>query len=574
MNKLVTISLATGLLAAGASAKVSFSLDIEAITEGDINSPTSISDSGLIVLVVDTGGDSFQLPAAGSIATGNDEVVTYWDLDDYNFTTADVTLVSEGGVQYGSNWEAGDELALFWFPNLSSSNMTPAADEVYGVFSDALGLASGDGWAMPADGTPLHSLKLFTSAATALSTVGDLPAAIGHAAYAVNNPPSSSNPASPSLAVENGGGKSTLTWTATGDPSGFVVQRKSGTGDWESIGVASGTDTSFEDTTVKPGAEYEYRLYSVSAIAAALSNIPAAITSERSVFGNVSARSRIVAGDPATQMFGGVIVEGNDPTKNIVLQAIGESFFTGQSSFVDDPEMTVYRGVDVIASNDDWMSSANALALDGAMAIGNAVTLGDSGSKDSSELIQATLNQGHAFAVSSKGGDSGDVLLGIFNADSDDLGINDNRIVNLSARGFLSNEAGSLFAGGMIIKGNVPKEVLVMAWGPYLSDKVDTLLDGLTIVDPELVLFKDGVEIARNDDWESQTGVSIPGVSIETDEQRIRDVVQALGYPAFDPGSTDSMLLMTVDPGAYTFSFEGKGGTGIGLIAIDEVELD
>lgn len=573
MNKLLSLTLSAGLVAAStASAKVSFTLAIEALTQAD--GVSAISDSGLLVLVVDTGDDGFQLPGDGSLVSGNDEVVTYWDLDDYSFTSADITLTTDGGVDYGANWSEDDSLALFWFPDLSASNMVPGSDTAYGVFADAAGFASGDAWRMPADGTFIHSLRLLTTAATQLilAGTGEQPSLLGATAFAVSNPPSSEAPDAPSLAVSNGGGSSTLTWTATGAPSGFIVQRRAPSGAWESIGVVDGDETQFVDTDVKPGREYEYRLYSVGAFASTISNLPAAILSERSLLTNVSARSRVVAGNANTQMFGGVIVEGSDPTKNIVVQAIGESFLG--NGFIADPTVDFYESGQLVSSNDDWLESVNALAIDDSMAIGNAIQLpGDGSSKDSSELIEAKPNAGYSFAVGSKEGDTADVFLGIFDADYTDSISKETRITNLAARGFLGADANSLLAGSIIVKGNVPKEVLVMAWGPYLA-KADTSLEGLTIEDPELYLYKGEDIIASNDNWETQTVSEASGVTFETDPDRIRRVVEELGYSAFDQGSVDAMLLMTVDPGAYAFAYEGKGGTGIGFITIDEVEVD
>lgn len=580
MKKLASLSIAAALIATGASAKVSFSLDIEALSKTAADGGGSISDKGLLVLVVDTSDlstpDGFQLPEENSFVSGtNDEVVATWDLDDYDFNSSDVTLVTEGGVSYGDNWKEDQKLALFWFPNLSAGQL-PSATETYGVFSDVSNLASGDRWEMPANGTLLHSLKLFTSSATKLVSAGDFPAAIGLAAYAVDSPPSASAEA-PNLAVTNGAGKSTLTWTANGDPAGFVVQRKNSSGDWESIGLVSADqDPSFEDPDVQPGVDYEYRLLSVGSLAATVSNLPAAITSERLFLTNVSARSRVVAGNPATQMFGGVIVKGEqNSSKSIVLQAIGKSLLG--NGFIEDPNIDLFESGVLTASNDDWLQSASALDLDVAMGIGNAIPLGDDGtSKDSSDLISATVGKGYSFAVSSKGGDTADLFMGIFDANyatPSDTG-DSNRIANLAARGFLGDDAQSLFAGSFIVRGTpgIKKEVLVMAWGPHLSNNIDPSLVGLTVADPELNMWNGGSIVATNDNWESQPVASAPGYTFETDVERIKRVVSGLGYLPLDQGSPDAVFLMTVEPGAYSFSYTGKGGTGIGFLTIDEVE--
>lgn len=529
--------------------------------------------SGLVILAIDTNGDGFQLPTATDFLPGTDDLEVFrWDFSDGGGTIPGEFNAIAAIADYDeANWTAGDPLALFWYPSLDTGDSVPGSVD-FGVFADPSNASTGNPWVMPADGKLLHSLQFFAGnsilstpfaseylAAASLAS-GDTLDPLGD----VGASPAKSSPAT-----------NTVSWTPTGSAQSYTVERKLvGSDEWIVLGSVAGGSSSFEDDTLAPGRTYEYRVLAANGLSAVQSSPDVQLESERSVLANVSARSRIVAGNPATQMFGGLIIEGNDPAKNIVLQAIGRSFFS-TTNFVVNPTFDVYNGGDVVASNDDWLSSAKALDIEGAMSRGSAVTLvADGSSRDSTELISAPKDIGNVFAVSSKDGDSGDVLLGIFDADSDELGNNDNRIVNLSARGFLSDESDSLFAGGMIIRGNVPKEVLVMAWGPYLSTKVDTSLDGATIVDPELVLFKGSDIVATNDNWETQSASSTAGITIETDAQRIRDVVSALGYAAFDDNSKDSVLLMTVEPGSYTFSFEGKGGTGIGLIAVEEVEID
>src|SRR5690606_38352157 len=51
----------------------------------------------------------------------------------------------------------------------------------------------------------------------------------------------------------------------------------------------------------------------------------------------------------------------------------------------------------------------------------------------------------------------------------DEPEIHDNRIVNLSTKGYLAE--GGVFNGSLVIAGNVPKEVLVLARGPALTIK-------------------------------------------------------------------------------------------------------
>ncbi|EDY81071.1 Fibronectin type III domain protein [Verrucomicrobiia bacterium DG1235] len=596
MKKLAAFTIAAGLAVSGASAKVSFSLDIEALAQSD--GVNSISDSGLIVLVVDTGDDGFQLPGGGSIASGNDEVVTYWDLDDYDFASPDITLLTEGGVSYGSNWSEDDKLALFWFPTLSSSNMSPAADTAYGVFADAIGLASGDEWVMPADGTLLHSLKLFTAAATKLVSLGDVPSSAGKTAFAVNNPPSTTAPAAPSLGVVNAGGKSTLTWTASGDTAGgFIVQRKTPSGDWESIGVVDGGDNSFEDTNVMPGREYEYRLFSVGSFAATLSNLPSAITSERSYFANISSRA-YVDQDSALAPFKllnvGARLAGNDPLKKLMALGFGPYHNENNniSTWTDEVLLEYYLGGSEVATNDDWMEDftnpgnpnpdTDDIKLTMAN-VGSPVFFDDS--KDAVILEDVATNASVLFRATSSGV-SGNIAVGLFDAEFDGPGgpiIHDNRIVNLSSRGYLAD--GGIFNGGIIIKGNVPKEVLAVIQGPYVRDA----LNG----NPDIVLENPRLEVTRlqgpngnqliitNNDWDDQDGVADPSnglLAVETNMERLTRVLEARNFQT-EHMSLDAAVLLTLDPGRYIFRVyaEDDGVSspdGSAVIALWENEID
>ena len=600
MKNLATLCTAAAVLAGSASAKVSFSLDIEALTDSD--GVTTISDSGLIVLVVDTGDDGFQLPSTGNIVSGNDEIVTYWDLDNYDFTSSDVTLVTEGGVDYGENWSTEDRLALFWFPDLSTANKSPSAEEVYGVFSDTIGLASGDGWTMPANGTLLHSLKLFTSAASKLVSVGDLPAAIGQAAFAVNNPPSATGPGTPSLAVTNGGGQSTLTWTASGDPSaGFIVQRRSQGGDWESIGVVDGSETSFSDADVLPGREYQYRLQSIGVLAIAASNEPSPLVSERSVFSNISSRGYAdqESSIGAFKLINvGVRVAGEiDGLKQLLALGIGPYHNENNniSTWTDDIYLQYEYGGNEIAVSDDWMDDpenpgspnpfaddirTNHLALAGWNFFDN--------SKDSA-ILEDVPNEtaGVLFRATSRGV-SGNISVGLFDTDPTDQ---DNRIVNLSSRGYLRENG--ILNGGLVINGTVPKEVLAVIQGPYVRDALGAP-DSVILQNPRLEVQRLGGPngnqvILLNDDWDEQDGVADPSnglLKVETDMSRLKRVLSDKNFlhTPKDPEdtkvlTTDAAVLVTLEPGRYIFRvYAEEDGVsrpnGSAVIALWENELD
>lgn len=597
MNKKIFMTLLTGLLATTAQSKVSFDLQIDAITEAD--GTTAISDSGLLVLVVDTGENGFDLPTVGSLVSGDDEVVTYWDLDDYSFTSTDIRLVTEGGVNYGANWTADDSLALFWFPTLSSANMIPAADTVYGVFADAASLASGDAWSMPADGTLKHSLKLFTAAATKLVKLGDQPSSVGKTAYAVNTPPSKDMPVIPSLNVAQAGVKNVLSWSSSQIPTGgYIVQRRSDSGEWYTIGLTDSNSNTFDDTSVKAGKVYEYRLVSIGVFASSPSDTILQ-QAARSLFVNISSRASVDQ-DSTKAAFKllnvGVQLYGTDPFKKLMSLGFGphRNATIGTDAWVDDTYLEYEVGTTVVGINDDWMDNGESPGnlnpdaediLTTMENVGSPVFFADdpeSGfvAKDSALLEEVPINTTVRFRATSLA-DSGFIAVGLFDAEYDPATANDNRIVNLSSRGYL--EAGGRFNGALVIAGDVPKEVLAVAVGPYLNANSNVPAD-VVLQNPWLDVERQSgpngnVVVLENFTWDEQDGVPDPAnglISVETDVDRLREVLTSKNFNT-DNMSLDAAVLVTLEPGNYGFRVHAENDgvsrpDGSVLIALWEIE--
>lgn len=120
--------------------------------------------------------------------------------------------------------------------------------------------------------------------------------------------------------------------------------------------------------------------------------------------------------------------------------------------------------------------------------------------------------------------------------------------LNVSTRGDVLGGDGDLIAG-FIVTGNEAKRLVVRALGPSLADAG---ISG-TVSDPVLRLFNSsGVEIATNDNWQSDPGVG-----------EIRAL--ALGPRA----STEAATIRTLTPGSYTVRVSSKSGsTGVGLAEV------
>ena len=125
------------------------------------------------------------------------------------------------------------------------------------------------------------------------------------------------------------------------------------------------------------------------------------------------------------------------------------------------------------------------------------------------------------------------------------------RMANISTRAAVG-VAENVSIGGFIVQGADPKEVLIRAVGPSLSE----LGVAGALADPVLELHDASGNVLRlNDNWK------------ESQEEAISETGLAPG------DERESAIRTTLDPGSYTAIVAGKGDTtGIGLTEIYEVQ--
>lgn len=125
------------------------------------------------------------------------------------------------------------------------------------------------------------------------------------------------------------------------------------------------------------------------------------------------------------------------------------------------------------------------------------------------------------------------------------------RLGNISTRGLVGS-GGNVMIAGTIVDGAKPKHFLVRAVGPKLTSY------GLVgvIPDPVLAVFDhEGRIIATNTGW----GTNLNPLSIASAAKQV-------GAFDLDPNSKDSALVITLNPGIYTYmvsSASGSGGVGL-----------
>jgi hypothetical protein len=128
----------------------------------------------------------------------------------------------------------------------------------------------------------------------------------------------------------------------------------------------------------------------------------------------------------------------------------------------------------------------------------------------------------------------------------------ENRLANISTRGFVNTGQGQLI-GGFIIRGG-PKMVLIRAVGPSLAQfGVNPVL-----ADPQLKVFQNSTLLRQNDNWQSAANAS--------------DVTATGLAPT---NAKEAAVLVRLEPGDYTTVVDGAdNGTGIALVEVFEMDRD
>ncbi len=273
---------------------------------------------------------------------------------------------------------------------------------------------------------------------------------------------------------------------------------------------------------------------------------------------NLSVRS--TAGTGSQTLIGGFVIGGTG-SKSVLARGDGPALSGfGVSGVLPDPALTLFKsGSTSIASNSGWGGTSNLSSIFSQV---GAFALSPS-SKDAA-LLQ-TLNAGAYTAnITSTSGDSGVVLVEVYDADS---GTPSSRFINLSARSEAGTGSQTLIAG-FVIGGSGTETVLIRADGPALSQF------GVTgvLAAPQLTLFDSGGSpIATNTGWSSPStrGSSTVQASISAATSSLFSQVGAFPLPT---GSADSAVVATLPAGAYSALVTGVGNTtGVALAEIYEV---
>ncbi|MEO5960739.1 MAG: delta-60 repeat domain-containing protein, partial [Opitutaceae bacterium] len=268
---------------------------------------------------------------------------------------------------------------------------------------------------------------------------------------------------------------------------------------------------------------------------------------------DIAARGTVSAGTP---LIAGFAINGNQP-RLVLLRAIGPGLTPfGVDGTLPAPELRLYDDQGrLLLSNAGWGSTLGTFfAQTGAFPLAP-------GSDDAAAVMNLAPGS-YSLHVLDRTGAGGVALAEVY--DSGSLNGGASRIVNLSSRGTVIAGNGA-FIGGIVIDGNIPKQVLVRGIGPGLV-KFGV---GGTLADPSVAIYdSQGQRLAANDNWGDVTVAASAG----NNPPSVKVAAAEVGAFALEPGSNDAALTITLAPGAYTVHVSGPAGaTGAALLEIYEL---
>jgi len=111
-----------------------------------------------------------------------------------------------------------------------------------------------------------------------------------------------------------------------------------------------------------------------------------------------------------------------------------------------------------------------------------------------------------------------------------------------SARGYSSPDKPLII--GFIVSGNTPMKLVLRGVGPSLKNvEFEELLSSVRL---EVYRHPDSTQIYAQDGW--------------TPSDELNQTVASVGLQPFEAGSKDAAMVVTLDPGAYTFFVKGQNG--------------
>lgn len=265
---------------------------------------------------------------------------------------------------------------------------------------------------------------------------------------------------------------------------------------------------------------------------------------------NLSTRGQVLSGDDI--LIAGFVV-GGTADQTLLLRGAGPALdaFLDPDTVLDDPELTVYRGSEVIFSNDDWSAQSNPAHVASVTATVGGFALA-AGSADAA-LVAPFAPGAYSMHLSGKAG-SGIALAEIYDAD----GGADAQLLNISTRGRVGSGATVMVPGIVVTESN--RKLLIRGIGPELETSFG-FAPGTTLPDPVLTLTNStGQVLATNDNWGDEAASVVA---------EMVSVASEVGAFALTNGGGDAVLLVTLPPGVYTAQVtDANTGEGIAIVEV------
>lgn len=232
----------------------------------------------------------------------------------------------------------------------------------------------------------------------------------------------------------------------------------------------------------------------------------------------------------------------------VLIRAVGPTLGEfGGTGALAVPELTLRRDDTIVATNQAW--SGETIVQATSRVGGFPLT---AGTQDA--VISRRSTPGSCTAqFGGVGGTTGVALVEIYDASECAVTAATPKLIHI-ATGGRAGAGDQAMIAGLVVRGNVPKRVLIRGIGPTLGNYG---VPGV-LADPYVVIQQGDTKIARNDNWDGD-----PASAAAT---------TARGAFPLATDSRDAALLISLARGNYTVLVRGGGDTtGLALVEVYEV---
>ena len=330
------------------------------------------------------------------------------------------------------------------------------------------------------------------------------------------------------------------------------------------------TDASYTFGSIQTGDAGTYtcsvtNLYGTANSTSATLAVTSVATDSATLLANISTRG--VVGTGGDILIAGLTIGGTSAI-TVLVRAAGPALAAlGVTGTLADPELKILNNAGAtVAQNDNWETPAPGGATSAQISAAFARLGGfafPAGSRDAAVLVTLPPG-GYSAQISGVGGTTGVALVEAYDADPDLATSRTRKLTNIATRGQVGL-GGDILIAGLVVTGPGPRTYLIRAIGPTLA----TFGVAGALLDPYLKIYQGTTLLRENDDWDNPQSLqpAILAAAKSVGAFALRDV------RGTNPTTgLDSVLLMTLKPGAYTVQVSGfREATGVALVEIYEL---